>query len=213
MDDLEIKRLSYVRVSEVIGKQTERQMRSIPIEALANASLRGTAIHQYCTAHLKNLFIPQYEAEYENYLEEFIRWCDENVEHLLFSEIRLYDDELKISGQFDAIVRLKGSKKTALIDIKTSATSSLSWPVQLAAYKHLCELNGYNVDYVFNLHLKKIKPARFEMIKEQKVMVFPPIVKAIKIEHEDLTPYWEIFTSALKCYNYFENKEVNHDIL
>lgn len=207
MDQLEQMRLLYPRVSEIIGKQTERQMRAIPIETLANACLRGTIVHGYCTSHLKSLFA-EYEEEYIPYINAFIEWCDEFVDYLIYSEVRLYDDEKKFTGKFDAIVKLKNSTKTALIDIKTSATSSLSWPIQLAAYKHLCKLNGYNPDYVWNIHLKKTKPAKYDIINEEKVMISPAVIKAKKIEKEDLDPYWNIFASAWTCYNYFEKKEV-----
>ncbi len=213
MDDLKEKRLSYTRVSEIIGKQTERQMRSIPIDRLINASEKGTIIHGYCTSHLRNLFIPQYEEEYQSYINEFIRWCNENVSKVIFSEKRLYDDKNQITGQPDALVVLTKSKQTALVDIKTSANPSISWPVQLASYKDLCEINGYRVDLVLNLHLKKIKNSKLSMRNKKDVVHVPSIIKAIEIPHEDLTPYQEIFASALKCYRYFEAKELNDAIL
>lgn len=207
IDDLKEKRISYVRVSDVIGKQTERQMRNIPIEKLLHACEKGNTIHDYCEAHLRNLFIPHYEPEYQPYINEFIRWCDENVSELIFSEVRLYDDERKFTGRFDAIVKLRSSNETALIDIKTSANSSVSWPVQLAAYKHLCEINNIHIDRVFNVHLKKIKSEKLQLRNNNMVVHVTPLVKAKEIEKKDLTPYWEIFSSCLKCYRYFEGKE------
>lgn len=193
MTDLETLRSTYPRVSDIIGKQTERQMKMIPIDNLINASIRGTKVHSYCEAHLKGLWIPQIEEEYKSYVETFMAWADENIEKTLYNNIRLYDDKEKFSGEFDAIVVLKNSKKTALIDIKTSANPSISWPVQLAAYKHLCNLNGYTFETVFNIHLKRTKDK----------------VKVIEIEHEDLTKYWGIFSSSLSCFNYFERKVDN----
>lgn len=188
LDDLDVIRSKYPRVSEIIGKQTERQMKLIPIENLVNASIRGTKVHSYCEAYLKGLWIPEIEEEYEPYVEAFMKWADENIEKTLYNNIRLYDDKDQFTGEFDAIVVLKNSKKTALIDIKTSANPSISWPVQLAAYKHLCCLNGYAFETVFNIHLKKTKDK----------------VKVNEIEHENLTKYWEIFASSLSCFNYFE---------
>ncbi len=91
-----------------------------------------------------------------------------------------------------------------MIDIKTSANASKSWPVQLAAYKHLCEINGYEVETVYNIHLKKTKSATFD---EDKNILIPSKVKAVEIPYEDLTKYWEIFASALSCYDYFDRKE------
>lgn len=197
-------RLNYPRVSAIIGKQTEREMRAIPIETLSNAAIRGTKIHAYCSAYLKGLWIPEVEQEYLPYLNAFIGWADENVEKTLHQNKRLYDDKLRFSGEFDCIVLLKDSKKTVMIDIKTSANASKSWPVQLAAYQHLCTLNGYEVETVYNIHLKKTKAAIFD---EGSMMLTPPQVKTVEIQYENLTKYWEIFSSALSCFDFFDRKE------
>lgn len=202
--ELDEMRSLYPRVSDIIGKQTEREMRAIPVEALANAAIRGTAIHAYCTAYLKGLWIPEVEEEYKPYLDAFIQWADQNVEKTLYTTTRLYDDEKQFTGEFDCIVTLKDSKETALIDIKTSANVSRSWPIQLAAYKHLCNINGYYFDSVLNVHLKKTKAA---ILTEDRKLVSAAKVKASIIVHEKLNPYWNIFDSALSCYDYFERKE------
>jgi len=201
---LEELRLSYPRVSEIIGKQTEKEMRAIPVDALVNAALRGTKVHGYCTSYLKDLWIPEIEDEYVPYVNAFKRWADENIEETLFTNERLYDDERRFTGEYDCIVILKDSKRTAMLDIKTSANVSKSWPIQLAAYKHLCELNGYPIETVLNIHLKKTKAAIFD---SEKRLYHPAIVKPFMIEYEDITKYWSLFASALSCYDYFERKE------
>jgi hypothetical protein len=186
-------RLLYPRVSDIIGKQTYKEMQSIPIEVLANAQIRGTKVHEYCTGYVQGLWLPEIEEEYQPYFESFVKWYTENVQETLFICTRLYDDVKRFSGEFDMIVILKDSKEKALIDIKTSANVSKSWPIQLAAYKHLCGINDYHIESVYNIHLKKTKPG---------------VVKPVSIKHADLTAAWGIFSSALDCFDYFDRKEL-----
>jgi hypothetical protein len=204
VEELESARLLYPRVSDIIGKQTDREMRSIPIDTLVNACVRGTKVHAYCTTYLRGLYLPDIEPEYQPYVDAFIEWADDNIHQTLFSSVRLYDDSRCFSGEYDCIVVLKDSKQIALIDIKTSANASKSWPIQLAAYKHLCDINGYDVETVFNLHLKKTKCAQ---VDSEKKLITPAVVKAKQIPYQNLMPYWEIFTNALNCYDYFDRKE------
>jgi len=207
--ELEAKRLSYPRVSDILGKQNRAEFEAIPLEVLANAAERGTKVHAYCNTFAKGLWLPEIEEECRPYFNAFEHWYEQSVDSLLFIGTRLYDDDRMFSGEFDMIVQLKDSKEIALIDLKTSTQVSKTWPLQLAAYKHLCQINGYEIQKVLNIHLKKTKPAVFN---EQKVLVSPPVVKPVPIEHQDLNPAWEIFTSALNCYDYFERKKEKKDV-
>ncbi len=207
MNDLDIKRVSYPRVSDIIGKQNANEMRAIPIEHLVNASVRGTAIHNYCNLYIKNLWISDVNSEYEPYFEAFKTWHREHVETTLYSSKRLYDDEKCFTGEFDMIVKLKEGN-VCLLDIKTSATKSNAWPIQLAAYRHLCKLSGCHLDEVMNLHLKAKEKATFKINEQgKKVMISPPVVVVNTLRYEDVNQYWEIFSSALRCYDYFDRKE------
>ena len=105
------------------------------------------------------------------------------------------------------IVKMKVSKKIVLLDIKTSYNPSMSWPVQLAAYARLCAVNGYEFDSVMNVHLKKTHAAIYKEIEGEKTLISPPQVRTNIIEHKDIEFYWEVFSSALKCYDYFYRKE------
>lgn len=188
MDD---QRARYPRVSDIIGVQTESDMRQIPCELLANASLRGTKVHELCSAYIDNLFLGDVEPNLRPYIDAFIAWYDTHVKELVSNSTRLYDDVKRFTGEFDMIVRLL-SGDLALIDIKTSSSKTPSWPVQLAAYRHLCQINDHKVDIVLNLHLKK---------KDDDVEA-----KVILYSADSLDKYWEIFQSALTCYDYFKRK-------
>jgi hypothetical protein len=208
MNDIDEKRLTYPRVSEIISKQNYNELRTIPLDTLLRASIRGTAVHKYCTIFLKKLFMPEIEAEYQIYVDAFIGWAEQNVVEVINTSQRLYDDELRFSGEFDAIVVLK-DKSTCLIDIKTSAAQSKSWDLQVAAYNHLCKKYGYQITKVMNVHLKKKISIKTEEIQGQKVKVSSPVVSAKEIIYDagNLTSAWSIFTSALACYDYFDRKE------
>lgn len=207
MDDLEEKRAHYPRVSEIIAKQNSDELRSVPLETLANACIRGQKVHDYCTAWIKHLWITDIEPEYEPYFKAFTDWACENIFEGLYAGVRLYDDEKRFTGEFDLLVKMKDGK-TALLDIKTSASKSKAWAVQLAAYSHLCKVNGYEFEEIYNIHLKKTHAAVYTDVEGTKVLASPPIIKTVVIKYDDLSPYWEIFSSALKCYDYFDRKEV-----
>lgn len=207
MDNLTEKRALYPRVTEIIGKQNADEMRAIPIENLIAAGERGAKIHAYCTAWVNHLWTPDISAEHQPYVDAFIAWTTENIRAYSFTSKRLYDDELKFSGEYD-LIGIDKEGKRVLIDIKTSCTKSKTWALQLAAYKHLCQLNGYEIDRVCVVHLKKIKCAVWEQVEGEKLLISPPQVKSHEIKYEDITPYWDIFASALMCYNYFDRKEV-----
>jgi len=201
MNQLLNERALYPRVSDIIGKQTESEMRKIPIDNLVTASLRGTKIHAYCTAHIKGLFLPDIEPEYQPYLDAFISWADENVKQALHCCTRLYDDVKRFTGEFDMIAKLKNGN-VALIDLKTSASSSKAWAIQLAAYDHLCKLNGFEYDEIFVLHLKKKYKKKEEGSKN------PPLeVDTMCLMQENVNESWDIFASALNCYDYFHRKD------
>lgn len=209
MNDLEEKRALYPRVSDIISKQNANELRSVSLDTLANACIRGQKVHDYCTAWIKHLWISDVEPEYLPYLEAFKQWACDNIEEGYHSSVRLYDDVKRFTGEFDMIVKLK-SGKVALLDIKTSASKSKAWPVQLAAYSHLCKLNGYDFDVIYNIHLKKTSSAVYEEKQGEKVLISPPVVRGIEIKHENISMYWEIFASALKCYDYFDRKEAKN---
>ena len=208
MTDLQEKRSLYPRVSNIISKQNDG-FRNIPLETLANACLRGEKVHNYCSAWVRGLWVDDIEPEYKPYFDAFVEWAKSNVSDLIYPSTRLYDDEKMFTGEFDMIVKLKESNKIVLMDIKTSHTTSKTWPIQLSAYNHLCKINGYYIDTIMNLHLKKTHAALYQEKEGEKVLISPPQVQAIEIMHEDVAPYWGIFSSALACYDYFDRREVN----
>lgn len=148
-----IERLNYPRVSEIIEPWTQESYKYISEDILENAAHRGTEVHAYCTAHVRNDFMPFPSAEIAAYLHSFTEWWD-TLSHpfLMLSERRLYDDDLQYSGQADLIFEEKGI--IYLADIKTSANFKPTWLVQLAAYVNLAQKAGYKIQKGWILHLR-----------------------------------------------------------
>jgi|GEM_PF-2291327 len=203
MNEQDQARTKYPRVSDIIGIQTEREMRSIPLENLIAASEKGTKIHRYCTAYAKGLMLPEIEIECAPYLEAFKEWSNLCLKKVLLTRTRLYDDQLRYSGEPDMIVELKNGKK-ALIDIKSSAQESKAWAVQLAAYDNICRKSGWTYDEIFILHLKKKAPKKKKGEDQEDL---PQEVKSECLMQLHISTHWDIFASALKCYDYFNRKE------
>lgn len=207
MNNLNILRAQYPRVSDILGKQIIAEMQKIPLETLAKATLRGIKVHNYCLSHAAGYFLADVEAEYEPYVNCFIQWYEENVQKQLHNSVRLYDDSYRFTGEFDLIAQMK-SGEIALIDIKATSASSKTWPVQLAAYNHLCKLNGYTVERIFNLHLKKKYGKKDEEMTVDEDTPAPFSVHAKAIDYADIESSWQVFQGALTCYDYFDRKEV-----
>lgn len=166
----------------------------VSAQTLNNAKERGTDVHAYATAYAKKLWTLEPEEHLKGYVDSFKLWYDENVEEFISSETRLFDDELIFSGKYDMIVRLKGEEQLTLVDFKTSAVFQKDWPVKLAAYLHLLNLNGYNVFNALSIRLKKDGKK--------------PCVKS----YGDCNPFFKIFLSVLTAYDYFIRREEVHDV-
>lgn len=204
MEQIRCKRAQYARVSSIIGSQMVAELRQIPIDNYANACIRGSRIHAYCTAYMKGLCIPKIDEDVLPYVSAFFEWADNNIQKLILCTTRLYDDDRRFSGEPDAVVLMKDGRR-ALLDIKTNAVPSKSWDIQLAAYAHLCRIARIPYDDVFILHLKKKAVRKKE--GEESAANLPPDVN-VKLQFpENLNASWDIFSSALSCYDFFHRKE------
>ncbi len=127
-------KFKYPRVSEILEPYSNMSLAAVPKEYLDNAAKRGTTLHSYCTAYARGDFVPPLNEDYEPYYNGFVQWYDENVDKLIFSEERLYHDELQYCGQPDLIVKLKKCEGNVLVDIKSSYKIYQTHPVQLPRF-------------------------------------------------------------------------------
>lgn len=181
-------KFKYPRVSEILEPYSNMSLANVPKEYLKNAATRGTILHSYCTAYARGDFIPHLNEEYTPYYNSFVQWYDENVDNLIFSETRLYHDELQYCGQPDLIVKLKNGEQI-LIDIKSSYKIYQTHPVQLAAYLDLANINN----------LGCFKGIILKLSKEGKV--------AKAYDYGMCEPYYKVFLRAVHLYDYFLRKK------
>jgi len=147
---------SYDRVTEVISPFTGIEF--VPKEVLEPACERGTNVHLQIEGILKGWALHVKDPITEMYVASFkIFW--EKSTHIfkdgeMILEQRLFCDENQITGKPDVIIQTQD--RIYIIDWKTSSSPQKSWHIQGAAYRHLCEVNGYkNVDSVLFVKLDK----------------------------------------------------------
>lgn len=58
-----------------------------------------------------------------------------------------------ITGQVDMII--EGSDGAIILDLKTSAKPSKTWPLQGSAYAYMARQSGYDIKGIHFLHLNK----------------------------------------------------------
>ena len=159
----------YTRVSEILNivpcsKKLDEQgrpiwefpLQSIDKDVLNRKCLIGTNVHKAINAWYMRDFYPLNPEEI-GYIDSFNAWKDIVNLHCIESEIRLYDESLKITGAIDMLGTVQGSKNIILIDFKTSSVADpKKWPLQAAFYHHLLTLNNFSVyENVIFLQLDK----------------------------------------------------------
>ena len=173
---------SWPSVTQVMSPWTAQALAAIPEMTLAAAADRGTDVHHYCAKIAQGEFVLVLPS-LEGYVQSFERWHDHQVEEVILTERRLYDEGLCFHGKPDLIVRLVDGR-LALVDLKTPVAHQKSWGMQLAAYKRLADINGYHVDVAGTLRLD-------------------PAGKTPKMKwYEDSGPALTAFVAALSVWNF-----------
>ena len=124
-------------------------------DVLAHAAARGTEVHRACAAMAQGLWVAPVTEEAIGYIASFQAWSRAVVQDVLLVEAELADKALGFRGHPDLICRIWGDSGLTLVDLKTPASRSPLWRVQLAAYKRLAIVNYFNVRRVMSLRLKR----------------------------------------------------------
>jgi hypothetical protein len=172
----------YIRVSEILG-QWDR-FGSINPDVLKRKAQIGTNVHSAINAADSGVFMPLEEGM--GYFESWELWISTTKAQIVHSELRLYDDGLKITGCVDALIKMPFNEELILVDYKTSVSESPKiWPLQAIFYYLLAKKNGY-------------EPAdRFLFIRLDKTGKLP------KIHEYKYSSYLHtICMAALACYKY-----------
>jgi hypothetical protein len=150
---MEIKK-DYIRVTELL--KPWQNWGTIPEETLQAKAEIGTNVHEAIAMESMGLPTPNLTEREQRYFDSYLKWAESELPEYLNTEQRYYDEELKITGQIDAIVAFPGRAQGRILDFKTSSKASpLHWHIQLGWYYLLCKANHINVsDTVMVLQLK-----------------------------------------------------------
>lgn len=153
----------YIRVTDVLYPFSG--LEKIDATVLENAARRGTRVHQICEGIISGLGEIGVDDETWGYIESFKKWWEKGIDVVTMEE-RFFDDELRITGQVDLIIRT--SEGLAVVDLKTSSRPSKTWPLQGGAYSYLAINSGYDIKKIYFLHLNKHgkEPKIFEYVDD-----------------------------------------------
>lgn len=135
-------RLGYTRVTDILGPWNNFE--AIPKDVLKNKCRIGSEVHY--AIDMYNKCIPySYEGDGVGYYNSFLCWTEEFRASAVESEVRYYDDEFKITGGIDAILKIPHEDRLVVADWKTCASynkkMATSWSMQGAFYHYLLEKN------------------------------------------------------------------------
>ena len=165
---------------------------NVPKNILEKAAARGSSVHAICAGIAKGAWVPDgmIAAELLGYVNSFKQWADTEVQQFLIIEKRYQDQTKDFSGQLDFLITGKDGE-TWLVDIKTSAAPQRTYPVQMAAYRHLLQNHCVNIKGAQLVYLDREGSA-------------PKVHKL-----EDLSEEEHIFLCALDCWHFFNRSKKN----
>ena len=131
----------FTRVTDLL--KPWQDFSGIPEEVLEAKALIGTNVHEAINLFTMGLPYQGLTEREEKYLDSYKRWEEKTCPTFLMAERRLDCEDLKLTGQIDAIIKLPGQDKGMVVDFKCSANPSpLHWPIQIGWYDILCAQNG-----------------------------------------------------------------------
>lgn len=135
----------YARVSDILKPYSN--FGKIPPEILENKRRIGTTVHNAIYMHSQGIPMFLDDPRADMYFKSFLKWFGGFEIKFIANELRLYDEELKITGGIDAIIRFPNEDKIVLADWKTALCvtkqTALSWELQGTFYHHLLQVNHY----------------------------------------------------------------------
>jgi len=121
-------------------------------KVVQHAAERGTRVHKACEGIIDGLGEWNVDDEISGYVESFKKWWAQG-HTILAMEKRFFCSELMITGQVDLIIKQK--EGAIILDIKTPAKPSKTWPLQGSAYAHMARQDGYDIRGIHFLQLSK----------------------------------------------------------
>lgn len=187
----------YYRVTDVL--KNLKSLDHVPKKILEYAADRGKRVHKYCELYCLDQLDECIDDDCFPYVQAFIDFFDDNVEQVLLLEKRLKCDFLKIQGQFDMIAKLKDYDNACIIDIKTCYNECRTWPIQLAAYQHLCAVNSNEDECLLSAGVDFLDMNRVVLRVNNKSEHATLVYK-----QESFLEAFQAFKSTLEIHRYFE---------
>ena len=181
--------MNLPHVTEIISQVGKHWLSfdHVPPDRLEAACQRGSAFHQLAAAHAQKLFsLGEIPDNCVGFFHSFREWFDGMAEEVIAIEQTLLDEVLGFTGTPDAILRIKGDSGLTLLDWKSGQTTSKSWRLQISAYRHLAEKNGFFIGRV----------ATLQPHPEGKQAKFTEFTKS-------LTPDFAVFLACLTAWRFF----------
>lgn len=167
----------YLRVTEILYPFSG--LTHVDEIVLENAAVRGTRVHAVCESIVSGEGAWDVDDSIAGYVKSFESWWSLG-HNVVAMEQRFFDDSLMITGQCDLIVDSPQGLK--IVDLKTSAKPSKTWPLQGAAYAHLARQAGYPITGIEFIQLLRSGD--------------DAIIHAYRNE-------WELFQKTLDVFRYF----------
>ncbi len=137
-----MERENYVHVTTLLKPLA--QFIGVDEDVLSYAQKRGTEIHKAIQMDAEDLAYPL-NPEFAGYFKSYQKWLGLTEYAIEQSEMRLYDDKMRITGCIDAIAT--NGKKRFIVDWKNTASQNREyWELQGNFYYHLATINGLDVD-------------------------------------------------------------------
>ena len=152
-------------------------------EYVDNEAKKGTLIHMIIESHntKQPVDLSEYSDEEINMASQvfyghYMKWEELHKVEPIFSEYSMVSEEYKFGGIVDFYAILDGVY--TVIDFKTSKSISNEHLLQVSSYVQLLKENGYQVDQLLILDVKK----SIDTPLEEKYLTV-----------EETLPYWEMF--------------------
>ena len=178
----------YTRVTTILYPFSG--LTKIPDAILKMAAERGSAVHECCDAIIKGFDPDELPDAWKPFIDSFLKWHEGKV--FIETPDRFYDDAYMITGECDAIYVDNG--ELVLVDFKTSACESKTWPRQGSAYSHMARQIGFKISRIEFVKLDKTGKAPEVFVYEEEfdrflacLELYNEFFKDMKvIEHDDL---------------------------
>ena len=155
-----------------------------------NEARKGTLIHTIIESHNNKEEVDLGEYSDDEIFEastvfygHYKKWEEQHQIEPIFSEKSLVSEEYRFGGIVDFYAKLDG--KYTVIDFKTSKSISKEHFLQVSSYVQLLKENGYQVEQLLILDVKK----RVDVPLEEAYLTI-----------EETLPYWEMFKHLLSVY-------------